>query len=1425
MRSRPIRCIGRRCHSLPVVLLLVLCVLVATRLWLADVIESVLRPQLPDHDLSYLRRSRDLKYYLQNIQLLIEPSSTRCEGVEEVPLLVLVASSPSHLNRRGAIRNSWAKHFPTLFFLGVDGLDRDQALVDSYIEAKESGDMVVFDFLEHYDNLTLKTALMLHWSQKRCTTASAVLKTDDDVFVNPWVMKEVLKAHQNSQLIGYMLQDSKVHRDEYSKWYLPQWLFSEDYIREFLTGPGYVIQEFYFNKVFPKTPEELTSEGLDCYPGRTVIKIIEKEPELEKGDSEEDEDRRAYSRRSHMNSRLKEEYCKVCVCSDDGKAEYCSGRPAVNVNECLRMTLILKEFNESVPYDHTRGLPFRIRRDYIWHNDEIPYEPKAKCRRGHSFYTNNQNANDTDIDISSDIESLLDYTNRNICLYCVCAVHGHGVDCIDRDRWFCDYQRYMRERDTTRDMYTRLFQQDRPTYFREFPWRLRRTMDDGIYNFVETENLCAGCNNCFCAGSGEWVCNKVQQCPGEETLYSVDEESLEDALNKIEEDEEDFRTETNLETELTKILGRKKRSVENEHNNTIRFYHAVDELNEDILKNDNRSGTIEARKVANLPKASRRVGISNNESLLIEFSEPKVYDRNIVDNKIDNSVHSEDKYTKLEREKINGLIGNHSLKQRDKELSKLIVNELKEGSELIGDKNAPVMSNVTFTPENDTLTAMAFIAGNLLNQLWDIEKDSNEESKDIENLKHEKIADLLELFKEPLNIRQETFLKSALEHLSAAIDKEKVLKDVTLCEKINEAKQLIEDKDDSNLRNNKTKKSHQEKNQEVKKIKDTENDATYQAITKVGDVLHLIEKFQEVHKTLNDLVRSEKHDSQLISEVPRRKAESKVELSSDETVSLNVFGNILEKITKLLMPHKKTKKIVKAVKSHNLFTKSSDVTQTLKEKYGIDIGNSTLTAKDKIILDYLNTVKQKPNCIFQNPHDVTKSFSNVEGDILFNLSEFFKIKSFVDLLNLLEIEKKTVRINYDAAKPEVTTVLTKVPEVTSTTPHSTRFAKTKERLKDHIKSIIDDLRELQLVKGFPTNNITIADALPCIYNILNADNETQVKYTKNDYLSPVEKVSVIFSSLKKDLLAVPTRRANNIVTQTRPKSAIVWERIVKNYDGKHKKNTRRVIDNKKPKSFNDLMKMIKPLEQISNSYKSRILIKGAEPSKQQVLLKTLNEEVRKYIEVLENIQYALPSLKTLSVGKQNELKEFVYNAGLHINLNNRVVKSLNKFGVNKNIKGDVEIINPRKEKVLKNNLEKKQPARAFSTPESKKSLKLTRDEIINQLIKNRMHVYIRAKESKGIDLNNDVNYAIAKKILNYLEIGNYNLARELYKFIISQKEQARDVSTEYTTASSVNKYLYGFAKEPLLKFEEPTTESRRRNRNLWLKQLMNLKKM
>ncbi|XP_028038796.1 uncharacterized protein LOC114249417 [Bombyx mandarina] len=63
-----------------------------------------------------------------------------------------------------------------------------------------------------------------------------------------------------------------------------------------------------------------------------------------------------------MTFPAKDNSCQMCVCSAEGKDEYCSERPAVNVNECLMMSKLMDNFHSYMPFDHKRNLAFRIRR-------------------------------------------------------------------------------------------------------------------------------------------------------------------------------------------------------------------------------------------------------------------------------------------------------------------------------------------------------------------------------------------------------------------------------------------------------------------------------------------------------------------------------------------------------------------------------------------------------------------------------------------------------------------------------------------------------------------------------------------------------------------------------------------------------------------------------------------------------------------------------------------------------------------------------------------------------------------------------------------------------------------------------------------------------------------------------------------------------
>lgn len=171
----------------------------------------------------------------------------RCpnEG-EDMDLVVIVMSAPTHLEARTAIRQTWG-HFgqrsdmSVLFMLGTT--------LDSTVEAilrKEQhmyNDVIRGRFLDSYSNLTLKTISTLEWVDTYCSKVKYVLKTDDDMFINvPRLLAFIYKHAKNRNVIfGRLARKWKPIRNRKSKYYVSQTQFQQSVFPDFTTGPAYLL--------------------------------------------------------------------------------------------------------------------------------------------------------------------------------------------------------------------------------------------------------------------------------------------------------------------------------------------------------------------------------------------------------------------------------------------------------------------------------------------------------------------------------------------------------------------------------------------------------------------------------------------------------------------------------------------------------------------------------------------------------------------------------------------------------------------------------------------------------------------------------------------------------------------------------------------------------------------------------------------------------------------------------------------------------------------------------------------------------------------------------------------------------------------------------------------------------------------------------
>ncbi|CAM4758700.1 unnamed protein product [Rotaria magnacalcarata] len=89
-------------------------------------------------------------------------------------------------------------------------------------------DIVQEDFLDSYRNLTHKAVMALKWISTYCSQASYILKTDDDMIVNTFMLLKHLKFRdsyqmkQNNSIFCRVYESMDVFRDKNIKWYLSE---------------------------------------------------------------------------------------------------------------------------------------------------------------------------------------------------------------------------------------------------------------------------------------------------------------------------------------------------------------------------------------------------------------------------------------------------------------------------------------------------------------------------------------------------------------------------------------------------------------------------------------------------------------------------------------------------------------------------------------------------------------------------------------------------------------------------------------------------------------------------------------------------------------------------------------------------------------------------------------------------------------------------------------------------------------------------------------------------------------------------------------------------------------------------------------------------------------------------------------------------
>jgi hypothetical protein len=176
--------------------------------------------------------------------------------------LIFVFSRVDAFEQRNAIRKTWAKNMnieksesKLLFIIALSFSESVQKRVIE--EDKKHNDLIQWEFIDSYYNCTLKAIGILRWTLFYCKNVKFIMKTDDDILVNPLVFNQFVANITNSKktIYGRIAKGWGPHRNPKSKWYLSKKTYSQSIFPDFMVGP-YIMSS---DSIYPIYVEILNS--------------------------------------------------------------------------------------------------------------------------------------------------------------------------------------------------------------------------------------------------------------------------------------------------------------------------------------------------------------------------------------------------------------------------------------------------------------------------------------------------------------------------------------------------------------------------------------------------------------------------------------------------------------------------------------------------------------------------------------------------------------------------------------------------------------------------------------------------------------------------------------------------------------------------------------------------------------------------------------------------------------------------------------------------------------------------------------------------------------------------------------------------------------------------------------------------------------
>ncbi|XP_034281373.1 UDP-GlcNAc:betaGal beta-1,3-N-acetylglucosaminyltransferase 9 [Pantherophis guttatus] len=213
--------------------------------------DQVTHPALPTHS------TFDFRLYLRNkdnrkFNLLINQPKKCMRSSERPFLLVAVKSLVEEFDHREIVRKTWGREglvngmqVQRVFLLGVPKNKTTLPTWEILIrqESQLYRDILLWDFLDTFFNLTLKEIHFLSWADEFCSRTKFIFKGDADVFVNMENIVNFLESCNPSEdlFVGDIIYNAQPIRIRKSKYYIPNTMYGLGMYPSYAGGGGFLL--------------------------------------------------------------------------------------------------------------------------------------------------------------------------------------------------------------------------------------------------------------------------------------------------------------------------------------------------------------------------------------------------------------------------------------------------------------------------------------------------------------------------------------------------------------------------------------------------------------------------------------------------------------------------------------------------------------------------------------------------------------------------------------------------------------------------------------------------------------------------------------------------------------------------------------------------------------------------------------------------------------------------------------------------------------------------------------------------------------------------------------------------------------------------------------------------------------------------------